>query len=54
MKTFASIRRGWANTACVGMGIGWDRNDGTACVFLQLAFWVLVIGPHYPLPRGIP
>lgn len=44
---YLSLQRVWNKSLAFGAGVGWDSADRSMCVFLQLGFWVLLIGPHY-------
>ena len=46
MKRMISCNRVWRQCFILGIGPAWDSSDGSACLILQLGFWVVVVGPH--------
>jgi len=46
MRSYFSCNRVWRKCFILGAGVGWDKSDGSACLVIQLGFWVAVIGPH--------
>ena len=48
-----SFRRIWTRCWLLGIGVGWDETDRTACVLIQLGPCLLTIGPHIAPNREI-
>lgn len=42
-----SFHRVWDRCIHLGIGLGWDPDDRTACLLVSLGFHLLIIGPHH-------
>ena len=44
----ASVNKAFKNSAILGVGVGWCREDKTACLLLLFFGWMVILGPHLP------
>lgn len=48
-KGWISFKKTWTKCALLGIGIGLgDNKPRYPVVIIELGFWVLMLGPHYP------